>query len=49
MTFDLKEQNKTEWLLRQTHSQASMSGMIEASTERIDVVHNEWNVVKKAF
>ena len=36
MSFHLKIQNKTEWLLQQNHR---MDGMVEAPNERMDTVY----------
>ena len=31
------------------HLQASMGGMIGASTEKMDIVHQEYNILKETF
>ena len=38
MSFHLKKQNKTEWLVGQNHT---LRGVIWASTERMDTFHQE--------
>ena len=39
----------TEWLLQQNHRLDSMGEIIEATIEKLKVIHKELNVVRRDF